>query len=77
MTEPSTEAFTYKLGFVISVILLWTLACMSAGFVVGTIFGKPTMSIENYNADGFLIDAPSTEPVVVPEVKGPKHRRKR
>ena len=77
MTEPSTEAFTYKLGFVISVILLWTLACMSTGFVIGTIFGKPTMSIENYNADGIFADVPTSEPVIVPEVKGPKHRRKR
>ena len=76
MTE-STETFTYKLGFVASVILLWTLACMSTGFVIGTVFGKPTMSIENYNADGILAEIPTSDPIIVPDVKGPKHRKHR
>lgn len=70
MTEPlPSGVFAYKLGFVASIVLLWTIACVSAGFVIGTIFGRPAMKIENYNADGFISNAQDPLASVVPDVK--------
>ena len=77
MSEQEPNVFTYKLGFGVAMILIWTLASMATGFVVGTIYARPTMQIANYNADGVFTEVPNTEPVVVPEVKEPRHRRKR